>query len=265
MDPYLERHWGDVHTRLITYMSDALNPQISPALRSRVEERLILESDDDEDSTPRRRIPDVRMYETRFDAAVTPDPAGGLAQAEPVATLRTLAEDDPVVERSLRIIDPSNGGRLVTVIELLSPSNKAPPGTYTAREYDKKRQEYLDADVSLVEIDLLRGGHRFFPYRESPHRLVTAADYAACIAKAWRPGDFDLYAFDLRVPLPGLRIPLRKQDDPAILNLQALIQQVYTNGGYDDIDYARPLDPPLLPEDQQWAQQMIAAHQPQPG
>ncbi|MBY0523528.1 MAG: DUF4058 family protein [Gemmataceae bacterium] len=28
MDPYLESHWGDVHTKLVTYSGDQLQPQL---------------------------------------------------------------------------------------------------------------------------------------------------------------------------------------------------------------------------------------------
>jgi hypothetical protein len=52
-------------------------------------------------------------------------------------------------------------------------------------------------------------------------------------------------------------IPLRKQDKDASLDLQALLEQVYRNGRYDDIDYSRTPDPPLLPEDTEWAAELL--------
>ena len=42
MDPYLERHWGDVHTRLITYSSDQLQTVLPKDLRARVQERVVV-------------------------------------------------------------------------------------------------------------------------------------------------------------------------------------------------------------------------------
>src|SRR5947207_8537674 len=42
MDPYLESHWRDVHHRLITYASDAIQEALPPELRARVEERVVL-------------------------------------------------------------------------------------------------------------------------------------------------------------------------------------------------------------------------------
>lgn len=40
MDPYLERHWEDVHTRLIGYIADELQPQLSDDLIARMEEKV---------------------------------------------------------------------------------------------------------------------------------------------------------------------------------------------------------------------------------
>ncbi|MGH7128511.1 MAG: DUF4058 family protein, partial [Planctomycetaceae bacterium] len=40
MDPCLEHHWGDVHTRLTVYACDELNPQLPTGLRARTEEHV---------------------------------------------------------------------------------------------------------------------------------------------------------------------------------------------------------------------------------
>jgi hypothetical protein len=47
--------------------------------------------------------------------------------------------------------------RLVTAIEVLSPTNKA-QGEHGRDLYIRKQQEILGGKVHLVEIDLLRGG-----------------------------------------------------------------------------------------------------------
>ena len=61
MDPYLERHWGDVHTRLITYASDQLQRILPRDLRARVEERVVVAGS----GQVRPIFRDVRMVETR--------------------------------------------------------------------------------------------------------------------------------------------------------------------------------------------------------
>src|SRR5205823_14314623 len=57
----------------------------------------------------------------------------------------------------IRIHD-AHDRRVVTVIEVLSPSNKRGGPDRTA--YLAKRNEYLGGKLNLVEIDLLRGGQR---------------------------------------------------------------------------------------------------------
>src|SRR5262249_45102023 len=81
MDPYLERHWGDVHHSLITYVRDHLQRMLPKDLRARVEERVFVESPED---GYRAIIPDVRVIERgRRKGKRTPD-ASGLAVAEPL-------------------------------------------------------------------------------------------------------------------------------------------------------------------------------------
>lgn len=68
-----------------------------------------------------------------------------------------------------------------------------------------------------------------------------------------------VYAFPLRQRLPSLPIPLRQTDRSISLNLQALLDQCYTNGRYDSIDYSQESDPPLTPEDAAWASELLKA------
>ena len=69
----------------------------------------------------------------------------------------------------------------------------------------------------------------------------------ACVTRGWKPDVAELYPLPLAEPLPAIRIPLRESDADVTLNLQALIDQCYENGGYDTIDYRQPPVPPLGP------------------
>ena len=44
MNPWLEKHWGDVHQAMITYARDAIQPQLPDDLVARTEERVFLET-----------------------------------------------------------------------------------------------------------------------------------------------------------------------------------------------------------------------------
>ena len=117
MDPYLEQHWRDVHARLIVYICDHLQYQLGGGkLRARVEERLVVEADD---VAIRAINPDVRVFESARG-----DEGGGVAIAAPTAEPLIIplpAEDQ--TETYIEIIERGTHDRLVTVIELLSPTN----------------------------------------------------------------------------------------------------------------------------------------------
>jgi hypothetical protein len=68
---------------------------------------------------------------------------------------------------------------------------------------------------------------------------------------------WEAYSVSLRAPIPSIPIPLRKTDKDVILQLQPLIERVYIAGGHDDIDYSKPPDPPLNPDDAAWADDLL--------
>jgi len=81
----------------------------------------------------------------------------------------------------------------------------------------------------------------------------------ACVTRGWKPDVAEMYPLRLAEPLPAIRIPLRQTDADVTLNLQALIDQCYENGGYDTIDYHQPPLPPLDPDGAAWAEKWLRA------
>jgi Protein of unknown function (DUF4058) len=61
----------------------------------------------------------------------------------------------------------------------------------------------------------------------------------------------------LATRLPAVAIPLRPTDQDVVLDLQAIVEQCYRNGSYDDIDYRGEPDPPLSPLDEPWADTLL--------
>src|SRR5687767_4945937 len=83
MDPYLERTWGDVHSRLVLYSCDQLQEQLPSDLLAQVEERVAVEAHIGE--LYLSRIPDVRVTEEQEAGAVTPNAMPSeVAVAEPL-------------------------------------------------------------------------------------------------------------------------------------------------------------------------------------
>jgi hypothetical protein len=249
MDPYLEQYWRDIHHRLLTYASDQLQPVLPGDLRARLEERVWVEPISGDD---RAIYPDIRVIERgrRPDGAQSERAAVGFADP-----LVLRLEDEPASEGFIEVIDIGSGKRVVTVIELLSLSNKWPGDGQN--QYTQKQRELRDAGVSLVEIDLLRAGKRVLavPPRRIPDSHRTA--YQVCVHRGWRPKEYEVYRAPLREPLPTIKVPLRETDADAPLDLQKLVELAYTNGGYDDIDYKVEPQPPLDPDDAAWADELL--------
>ena len=82
--------------------------------------------------------------------------------------------------------------------------------------------------------------------------------YAACIRREWIPFELEYYPLSLRERLPAIGIPLRREDPPVPLDLQAMLDECWEEGRYgDDIDYTQDADPPLAAEDAQWADALL--------
>jgi uncharacterized protein DUF4058 len=249
MDPYLEQHWGDVHHSFITYARDQLRPKLPRDLRARVEERVFVESPIGRE---RSLVPDVRIFERGRGRSGSFASAGSLSVAEPLI----LEVDEPITQGFIEILDASSGNRVITVIEVLSPANKAPGEGQDL--YVRKQQELRQAQVTLVEIDLLRGGKRLLPVplRRLPPEYRTA--YQVWVRRGWQPLSVEVYRASLREKLPTIKIPLRQSDADVLLDLQALIEQCYRNGSYEeDIDYQNDPEPPLGKSDARWAQALL--------
>ena len=251
MDPYLERHWGDVHQRLITYACDQLQGRLPSDLRARVQERVFVES---AASVERSMYPDIRVVERGLER---PGPTalhqGGVALAEPLVV---HIEDEPVTQGFVEIIDVGSGKRVITVIEVLSLSNKLPGQGQTL--YFTKQQELMGGRVSLVEIDLLRAGQRVLASRHSNIPESQQTPYQICVRRGWKASAMEVYPVSLRERLPAFRVPLRETDTDAHLDLQGLIEQCYRNGGYDDdLDYRVDPEPPLDSANATWADELL--------
>jgi hypothetical protein len=253
MDPYLERHWGDIHTSLIVYARNQLNAQLPDDLQARVEESAGVEI---EDRRARTVYPDVRIVEepdepwaVRETAAVA-DAAGTVAEPYVV-----LLEDEPRTQRHLEIVDTTDGGRVVTAIEVLSPANKV--GLDGPVAYRRKQREYLEARVNLVEIELVRGGECVLAIPEDRIPLACRTPYRICVRRAATPERAEIYAVPLRLPLPNIRIPLRPSDEDVVLRLQPLIDDCYRDGRYQRINYRVEPVPLFGEEDAAWLDQLL--------
>jgi len=248
MDHYLEQDWLDVHSRLMYVICDQLQDQLPRDLCARMESRVVVEREDDEPSDH----PDVRIVETRLSGtAVLERPQASTIEPD---LFLVEARGEPATQRFVQIVDSQTRSRVVTTIELISPSNKRPgPGM---RLYLTKRDECLDGGVNFVEIDLTRSGDRdaVLPMLG---RLQPRPTYVGCVRRAERPTNVAVYLMPLAQPIKPKRIPLRPSDEDAILQLQPIVETAYDRGRYDTLDYSRPLDPPLAGAEAEFAEGVL--------
>jgi hypothetical protein len=251
MDPYLEHAalWPGVHTRLMVALATRLRPVIRPRYVASVEERVVIEEQEE------HRIPDVAVKKVR-------DEGGVAAVAEP-------ATDTPLVleatsgerrERYIDILDRYQNMKVVTTIEVVSPSNKAPgPGR---RAYRRKQRETIRSECHLIEIDLLRRGRHVLCVPEGMIRAAPPFDYLVCVNRWPDRQRYEVYPRALRERLPRIRVPLSTPDADAPLDVQAALEQVYEEGDYMLlVRYDQPCLPRLSAADQQWANERWAEFQ----
>jgi hypothetical protein len=143
--------------------------------------------------------------------------------------------------------------RLVTCLEVLSPSNKR-RGSEGWELYQRKRQALLLGAAHLVEIDLLRGARlpMLDLWPTSPYALLACRQSRAPYCQAW--------SAHFQRPLPPIPVPLLSPDPDVSLALQPMIEAISARGRYHrSIDYARPLLPPLVAEEQTWLEERLRA------
>ena len=238
MDPYLEAPeiWHGFHHLLADEVMAQLNTKLSPKYYADVEVRIVLE----EISSSATQIiyPDTAVLDVAPQAGVT----GTAVAIAPAPIKRTAALPEQFRLRTARVY-VTETRTLVTSIEILSPVNKRGSGLQAYRE---KRRRLMQADVHLIELDLLRGGERpGWELQEPP----IDADYLLLLNRA--SGDdariSEIWPVALTEPLPALPVPLLFPDPDILLDLSAALDNVYARAVYGRrIDYSQPIPPPEL-------------------
>ncbi|MFQ5593840.1 MAG: DUF4058 family protein [Anaerolineae bacterium] len=247
MDPYLERPtlWPDVHFNLIHAIQASLVPQVAPHYYVAVEERTYVVAVEADTFVGR---PDVAVVGPTHAPSVAP--AGTVREAvleRPVTVELPLY--DRVRQRYLEVRDGATH-EVITVIEVLSPSNKQ-PGEDRQR-YERKRRQVLEGLTNLVEMDLLRA------WEPMPMDPAPSSHYRMLVSRGWERPKAELYPFYLEEPIPEIPIPLREGETEPTLALGELLAQIYDQVRYDlRIDYTSEPDPALDPTAAAWAHDLL--------
>ncbi|NJO66186.1 MAG: DUF4058 family protein [Leptolyngbyaceae cyanobacterium RM1_405_57] len=246
MNPYLENPelWSEVHSRLIVAIADDLSDHLSEKYRVAIEKRTYFSGGDDSLLVG---IPDVSVVGKQPEQSQLSATATLTPPVEPITVTLPMAEE--VQERYLEIREVATGA-VITAIEVLSPKNKRSGEGRQA--YERKRNQVLASMTHLVEIDLLRGGQPL------PILGTAKSDYRILISRSDRRPSAQLYAFSVKQEIPRFSVPLAAGDEEPVLDLQAVLQQVYKRGRYHlAVDYTQPPQPPLSAADTIWADGLL--------
>jgi hypothetical protein len=249
MNPYLEgtRVYEEFHDSLASQLQRQLNRALPPGYRARLGSEIIL----------REPSAEARGLARRGDTGIflhsdePPEPAGTSTLQAPRQTtlpVRVREEESWYVD----IILPNLDQRVVTHVEILSPSNKRQDRNI----YIDKRSRMLRSDVSLVEIDLLRAGQRM-PMADPPEE-----PWCVVIARAGGQGQAGVWPIGLREELPTVPIPLLAEHGEVPLDLQQAVDEVHDDLGLKPNSrelYDRQPEPPLSANDLAWAESVLAA------
>lgn len=251
MNPYIERPdvWNDFHDTFIPAVREVLVPRLRPRYYVRIEEHLYIHEPSADERFPLGR-PDLSLHASPRAVSTT----GGVAVVAPVSIgLPVIVEEERFPYLEIR--DRQNN-EVVTVVELLSPANKAGGRD----QYLAKVRRVLASKTNFVEIDLLRA-HDKMPWDRLP-----ACDYYAIVSRHTdRQGDdphADLWPLGLRDPLPTIPIPLRPGEPEPTLDLQAMLHHIYDTADYERFLYEDDPEPRLSVADTVWASQLVHPEPP---
>lgn len=262
MDPYLEAPyiWPDFHNALAGEIRTALNQSLPRPYYARLEMRPEVGLRDESEGS-RSIIPDV---------AVARLPGGGttalaeLPRTSISPSLEVTVEAPQFRHAFVEVRDPDRGHDLITLVEIVSPSNKQ--SGPDRRSYLLKQQEVLESDANLVELDLLRGGARLLALATLERfvaGLEPAPDYLALVNRAWRRLSerlaYQVFPILLTESLPCIPIPLREGEKEVPLDLQFLFNRVYDGGPYQrgGVNYDEAPTPPLTQAKARWAEELL--------
>jgi hypothetical protein len=251
MDPYVEssEFWRGMHAFIVVNIAAELNAILPSGFAANADERLYVVQED------RSVYPDVAVLRRTSAPRHPGRSASAVADPAEIVEIREVEMREPFIE----IISLGAGKRVVTVIELLSHANKTQGGPGRNLYLDKQRG-LMGSDVSLLEIDLLRSGAHTAAVPRNAIRRGEPWHYLICLHRGGEGNRFEVWPASLRSPLPKVSVPLGGENPDQVLDLQKAFDRAYDEGPYRrSIDYAQDPDPPLSPEDAEWAQALLKA------
>lgn len=118
-------------------------------------------------------------------------------------------------------------GKLVTLIEVVSPKDKATDQGRAA--YLETRRDALRQGAGVVEIDLTLQGRPMLEYDRSG---LPEWHYAVTVTRSSQPDRHEIYTSTLQKSLPRFRLPLAPDHRDVLVDLQAAFARAYDQGDF---------------------------------
>ena len=227
MDPFIEHHtiWGDFHNALAYEIRTQLNAKIRPNYFARTIPYITYETLEIGRST--KTYPDVGVFQNLppiKERAAEYTPSSDVLSALPTPVESEVILEEPLTLHSVEVFTAPDG-RLVAVIEILSPVNKRSDRD-AYEKYLAKRQHILNTeDIHFLEIDLLRGGSR--PPLLKP---VPEAPYYILLSRAEMRPRVTVWPIQMNDALPRVPVPLNPPDPDSELDLGQALADAYDRG-----------------------------------
>jgi hypothetical protein len=256
MDPWLENRilWQGFHNVFVSLCMTALNRTLPETVVATTELRIHRVEGQD----IRPDVGSVNRFSTSPNLPRQASARVLVAEHSTATSAPLVIPFPPQEERQafLTLRDALYQERVLTIIEVLSPSNK------TGRGYDQyraKQQELLDSETNLIEIDLLRAGwHTVAAPADSLRERGASWNYLVClhdIAHRWHLTTWPLTLAD---SLPEIPIPLGPDFAPVTLDLQAVFSECYDTGRYGTLlRYHEPPEVPFSDSEAQWVEDRL--------
>ena len=248
MNPYLETRglWPEVHNSLIAAMKSFLRQRLPFKYSVIMEERVAIGQNPAEEPPARYARPDLTI-----SSQEAPRISGAHPDSEDTRAVTVVLPEIYTVREWFIEIREQSRGKPVTILEVLSPTNKNPGAG--REQYLDKRQRILESATHMVEIDLVRVG-RPMPLEgydgDAPYRNLVSR---------WqdRPAAA-LYPFRLQSVIPDITVPLLDDDAEPTLPLGEMVHDLYLQDYYCNyVDYGADPAGPLSDNDREWLDKIL--------
>lgn len=233
--------WPPFHFQHIADIVAALNVQLPPHYAAYGEHSLQVRGlDEGGEKVSFKPKPDIGIFQ-QSEVRGGGMPVTELAPTWEASIYEVIEPKPQFFSAVIREVYPQGKmGRLVTRIELLSPSNKPKGSNYN--DYIEKRFDALHSEIPLIEIDYLHEQAPILPQIPAYPKAKGAYPYSIIVTDPrpdWFVGTIQAYGFGVNEAIKKFLLPLAK-DEHLIFDLSSVYQHTFQTGRWTgSFDYTK--------------------------